>query len=359
MIDYTIIGGGILGLFLAAELKTKFPDKEVIVLEQEPFCGDHTSGRNSGVIHSGIYYPTDSKKHLFCLEGNQVWTEVAKKLNIELNRCGKFIFSTKEQEEELQELYKRSGQNKVPARFVSQHELQQIQEFVFADNAIFVESTAIIDTSSVVKALEYECEKLEAHILRQHKVTQVATINDGFELRAGNETIQTTHLFNCAGLFAIEIRKMLGLKDLENQYVRGTYFKTYQEFFKDSLLYPVPQKNLKGLGVHTTFDQDTLRFGPDTEDIEQVNYQLSDENLAKMKAEIPTVFKGIELEKVTPDYCGIRPKILHNGELHTDFWIQTDSETKIPGYHELCGIESPGLTASPAIARYIVDAIKM
>lgn len=357
MIDFTIIGGGVLGLFLATELKERFPDKEVIVLEQEPFCGDHTSGRNSGVIHSGIYYPTDSKKHLFCLQGNQMWEAIAKKLNVELNRCGKFIFATKEQENELQELHQRALANKVPARFVSPEELAQIQEFVFADNALFVSSTGIVDTSSVVKALEYECEKKEAYILRNHKVTSITKTENGFEVSAGEEKIQTTHLFNCAGLFAIDVRKMLGKTDLENQYVRGTYFKTYQKYFKDSLLYPVPQKNLKGLGVHTTFDQDTLRFGPDTEDIQEVSYQLSTQNLEKMKSEIPKVFKGIELEKVSPDYCGIRPKILHNGKLHTDFWIQTDKETEIPGYHELCGIESPGLTSAPAIAKHLVDTL--
>lgn len=208
-----------------------------------------------------------------------------------------------------------------------------------------------------MKALEYECEKKEAYILRNHKVTNITKTENGFEVTAGEEKIQTTNLFNCAGLFAIDVRKMLGKTDLENQYVRGTYFKTYQKYFKESLLYPVPQKNLKGLGVHTTFDQDTLRFGPDTEDIQEVSYQLSEKNLEKMKAEIPKVFKGIELEKVSPDYCGIRPKILHNGKLHTDFWIQADKETEIPGYHELCGIESPGLTSAPAIAKYLVDTL--
>ena len=115
---------------------------------------------------------------------------------------------------------------------------------------------------------------------------------------------------------------MLGMTDLENQYVRGTYFKTYQKYFKDSLLYPVPQKNLKGTGVHTTFDQDTLRFGPDAEDIEDVSYRLSEQNLEKMKAEIPKVFKGIELEKNSPDYYWDSSKILANGRLHTDFWIK-------------------------------------
>ena len=357
MIDYTILGGGVIGLFLATELKEKFPDKEIIILEQEPFCGDHTSGRNSGVIHSGIYYPTKSKKHLFCLEGNKLWTEVANKLNVELNRCGKFIFATKDQEEQLQKLHQQAKSNDVSTRFVTRDELTKIQEYVFAENAIFVSSTGIIDTSSVIKALEYECEKKEAYILRNHKVTNISVQENGFEVIAGEEKIQTSKVFNCAGLYAIDIRKMLGLKNLENQYVRGTYFKTYQKYFKDSLLYPVPKENLKGLGVHTTFDQDTLRFGPDTEDIQTIDYQLNENNLAKMKAEIPSVFKGIVLKKITPDYCGIRPKILLNGKLYSDFWIQTDQETKIDGYFEFCGIESPGLTSAPAIAKQIVSTL--
>jgi L-2-hydroxyglutarate oxidase LhgO len=357
MIDFTIIGGGVIGLFLATELKEKFPNKEVIILEQEPFCGDHTSGRNSGVIHSGIYYPTNSKKHLFCLEGNKLWADTAKKLNVEINRCGKFIFATKEQEAQLSNFLQQAKNNNVSTRLVTPEELSSIQEFVFAENAIFISSTGIIDTSSVIKALEYECEKKEAYILRNHKVTEITIQQNGFEVIAGEERIQTSMLFNCAGLHAVDIRKKLGLRNLENQYVRGTYFKTYQKYFKDSLLYPIPKANLKGLGVHTTFDQDTLRFGPDTEDISSIDYQLNERNLAKMKAEIPNVFKGIDLQKVTPDYCGIRPKILLDGTLYTDFWIQTDKETKIAGYFEFCGIESPGLTSAPAIAKHIVSTL--
>lgn len=355
MIDFTIIGAGITGLFTALSIKNRFPDKEVVILEQEPFCGDHTSGRNSGVLHSGIYYPTGSLKHKFCLQGNSQWRSLAEYLNIPIINCGKFIFATSSQRTEFSALKQKAHENGVAYREATSDELKEIQDYVYCDQAIYISSTGSLDTSSAIKALEYECAKKEVYILKNNKVGSIRqTPNSGFLLTSTHEEVQTKHLINCAGLESIAIRKMLGLSELEHYYVRGTYFKTYQKYFTKALLYPMPHADLKGLGVHTTFDIDnTLRFGPDTEDIEQIDYQINPMNIQKMRAEIPTVFKQIQLDKLQEDYCGIRPKIKFNGQLYPDFWIKGFGETAIDGYAELCGIESPGLTAAPAIADYI------
>lgn len=359
MIDLTIIGAGINGLLTALAAKQRFPDKEVVVLEQEPFCGDHTSGRNSGVLHSGIYYPTNSLKHQMCMAGNKQWKQIASQLKLPINHCGKFIFAKLDQAQAFASLQDQANRNQVSFRFASAQELKEIQAYVYCDQAIFIPSTGIIDTSSTIKAIEYECEKAGVHLLKKQQAEKIEYEDHLFHIQSTTEEFTTNFLINCAGLEAVNLRQQLGLNELENYYVRGTYFKTYQDYYKKALLYPMPHADLKGLGVHTTFDHaQTLRFGPDTEDIASIDYQINPQNIAQMKQEIPKVFKQLQTERLSEDYCGIRPKILLEGKLYNDFWIKRFGESKIAHYAELCGIESPGLTASPAIAQYLVDSLK-
>ena len=142
--------------------------------------------------------------------------------------------------------------------------------------------------------------------------------------------------------------------------MRGHYVKTNQPYFTESLIYPIPEKNLKGLGVHTTFDIDrNLRFGPDTQDVSEIKYEMPDRLLETFIPAIQKTFKGIDVDKLQPDFSGIRPKILHEGKLHTDFWLGTPQTTGVAGYYEFCGIESPGLTAAPSLAKDFAEKISL
>ena len=141
--------------------------------------------------------------------------------------------------------------------------------------------------------------------------------------------------------------------------MKGYYLKYLGKIDCSSLIYPVPHKDLKGLGIHTSFDSDgSIRFGPNTFEVGQVSYDMENEGIKEeMKKSILKKYKNIDEEKLCLDYAGIRSKIKRNGQYYSDFWIKGPKEIKIPGYFELCGIESPGFTGSPAIAKYL--AIKI
>ena len=181
-----------------------------------------------------------------------------------------------------------------------------------------------------------------------------------FHFRVGEDTISAKKVINCAGLHSVEVRKMLGLNNLEARWVKGRYLKLNKKFYTDSLIYPLPKKDLKGLGVHTSFDFDkVVRFGPDTEDVDAStltpDYSLDNAVIDAMHPAIDKVFKNISLSDLTVDYAGIRSKIVdaQTGNPIPDFII----DSPLPGYLECLGIESPGLTASPAITNRVISLL--
>ncbi len=363
-IDNIIIGGGICGLLLARELQAKYPHEETCILETELYPGEHSSSRNSGVLHAGIYYPTGSLKHQLCVEGNMLWSALSKELEIQINHCGKYVIAASANEmERLEKLYRQAISNKVPGiRKLNADEIKALSAHVHIEDGFLSESTAVIDLSGAIKALEKDLFKKNIPLMLGHQVTEISRSENGFILTAKTKEesfeIRCNKLFNMAGLQAVELRKKLGLNDLELKMVKGNYLKASQNIYKEKLIYPVPEEGLKGLGVHTSFDlEGVVRFGPNTEDISTVDYKTDSKLTQKMYAEIKKIFKGIDPEKLSPDYSGIRPKIIENGELYQDFWIKSPQDLGIEGYFEACGIESPGFTAAPAIAKKIIKLL--
>lgn len=345
-IDVGIIGAGIVGLNIAKNLIDKNHNLTIFLFEKEQYLGEHTSGRNSGVLHAGIYYETRSLKHKLCIEGNIKWRELARKLNIPINICGKFIVAKNGQDEELEKIYTKAKSNNVKnIRYASVDEIKNLQNNLNITNAIFSPDTGIIDVSIALKNLKHYLETKNVHVLFKHEVTEIHkdSQNNGFILNTGGENIWCQKLYNCAGLFGVDLRKKLGLFELENYYVKGNYLKTNQKSMFENLIYPIPEKNLKGLGVHLTLDmQNQMKFGPNTEDIQDINYNINEIVFNDMKVSIGNLFKTINLNQLYVDYSGIRPKIKHNREIYIDFWIKSPH----PNYIEYLGIESPGLTAS-------------
>ena len=356
-VPLVIIGAGINGLCLAKQIGQRWPSLGPIVLEQEDFAGEHTTGRNSGVLHAGIYYPTNSLKHILCLRGNQLWEKLGNELNVPIQRCGKFIIANKTQEEILNQVYEQSRLNNVPnIKYAGPEQLVNLKKYADVSKAIYSASTGIIDVSGTMRALELSLPEYDAHLIKKCKVLNINHVNDKFHLETTQEEITCSYLINAGGLFSIENRLKLNLTDLTNYYVKGNYIKTTHSFFKNSLIYPVPLPQLKGLGIHSLIDTDgILRFGPNTEDVQEIDYNISNDVIEKMLPAIKTQFFNIDEQKISLDYCGIRPKIIKDDKLYSDFWIKGHEEINIENYIELCGIESPGLTAAPAIAEYIVN----
>ena len=353
-IPFTVIGSGIVGVLTALKLRELYPDQDIALLDKAPYPGHHSTTRNSGVLHAGIYYPTGSLKHKLCREGHAEWKRMSASLNIPLELCGKYIIATEQDELAVLESYQqRALANGVPGiRKMTVEERDELSPYTNALDGFFSPETGILDISAGIGILYSEAQKKGIHCLLN---TEVKSVSSGLLVETDSDSFSTDHLINCAGLGAVDIRKHLGLMDIENEFVKGNYLKLNKPYYNKRLIYPVPLKNLTGLGVHTSFHMDKIvRFGPNTEKVQVLDYKNSDENLDLLWTDIRKKFKGIGREDLSLDYSGIRTKITRNGKLYPDFLIQSP----IKGYYECLGIESPGLTAAPAIANFLARLIQ-
>lgn len=354
-VDFVIVGGGIVGLLTAIQIKEKNPSAETIIIEKMPFLGDHSTGRNSGVLHSGIYYQTDSLKHKLCMKGLELWPILCGKFEIPYRNCGKVIFAHDSTElKRLNEISMQADQNDVKFEFLSRKNKEIHSEFINIFEGIFIPSTGIVDISEALLRLSSYFESIGGIIQRKVELISIIRNHSSFTLHTNQYEVETKNLINCAGLWSTFVRELIGLKDLGYKWVKGHYLKTSQNLQYQYLYYPTPPSDLKGLGVHSTIDiTGKVKFGPDTLDVDQIEYSMNDLNVKSMKESINIRFKNIDSEKLSLDYAGIRSKITIDSKIHKDFWIKGPAETGIEGYAEACGIESPGLTSSPAIAKLI------
>lgn len=361
-VEYTIAGGGICGVLTALQLKQDYPNAEVLLIEKEPFMGHHNTTRNSGVLHAGIYYQTASNKHKMCMAGYHEWASLAKQYNIPHLICGKYIIATRTDEiDTLNSTYQNAQKNGVAGlRQMTTADIAEIQEYCRVEDGFFSPLTGILDISTAINNLRDELVRLGGIVLMKTEVTNLKSSGAKIIVDVGTEPFATNYFINCAGAGAVDLRKKLNLNDIENLFVKGNYLKLNKPYYNKKLIYPVPLKNLHGLGVHTSFHMDgQVRFGPNTEVTSEVNYLNSEKNLDLMYPAIREKFKNIEKSDLSIDYAGVRTKIMRNGQLHPDFLIQGPKETHVPGYYEMLGIESPGLTAAPALAKSIIEMIKL
>ncbi len=359
--DGVIVGAGILGMLTGLEITKFFPELDLAILEKEKFVGEHSSSRNSGVLHAGIYYPFNSLKRKFCIEGNRLWYEIGEKIQIDIKKCGKYLIAINEDEIPLlEQLFDQANENHVKnISWVKPHEIDRLKKIINVKKAFFSGETGVIDLGHVIKTAEDLVFKRNIPILKEHEVLNIRKNKKKIIVETKNEVIETKFLVNACGLDSIKIRKKIGLTDLEEYFVKGYYLKYLGDIECSSLIYPIPDKNLKGLGIHTSFDSDgSIRFGPNAFEVKKVDYEMTDELIKnKMIGTISKIYKDIDVKKLHLDYSGIRSKIKCDGKYYGDFWIKGPRDLGIPGYFELCGIESPGFTASPAISKFITQKI--
>lgn len=348
-IPIVIIGGGIIGLSIGHELVSAGLSDSFCILDSSPHLGDHTSGRNSGVLHAGLYYPENSLKKKFCLEGLELWKSLCKKNDLFYKNCGKYVFAEKENEDLFEKLFDNASSNGADVKLSSKAEINTLKEFCHLDFAFYSKNTSIVDPSELISFFKKRLEMADIPILLNHKVDRIDKKSDCFEIEVCNYKIKCEYIINAAGHGAVHLREFLGLNDMSQFFVKGHYLKANKKFYNEALLYPMPEKNLKGLGIHTCIDADgSVKFGPDASDVNEFNYLMQDENIKSMKTSLLKNFK-IDPQHLTPDFCGIRPRIIRNSEVVSDFLI----ESPIKNYIELLGIESPGLTSALSIAKYV------
>ena len=266
--DFLVIGAGIVGISIARELKIRYPYSTITVLEKEASPGLHSSGRNSGVLHSGIYYPSDSLKAKVCSQGAIEMAEFCNQYGLPLERRGKILVAVNEQDEPQMELLaRRAAENKIIAEVIDSQTLKEIEPEASTaiDKALFIPSTAVGDPLAVMRAIISEVEKLGVKINYNSKIVNVNISQQQVQLQNGKK-IGYGHVVNASGLYADSVAHQF---DVGQRYTllpfKGIYWKIdpSAKFNIRHLIYPVPDLRVPFLGVHTTTTTDGITYlGP-------------------------------------------------------------------------------------------------
>jgi len=361
-VNVTIIGAGVVGLAIAVELSKNV--QNVLVIEQHDSFGQETSSRNSEVIHSGIYYPQGSLKTTLCVEGARLLYSMCEEFTIPFKKIGKLIVARNEPEIKiLENLYNNGIRNNVPGlKLIDKNEISAFGTTFRAEAAIFSPNTGIIDSHSLMKHFELLSKDRGATIAYNSRLASIEPHQGSYTLTVDQDdyTFSSRVVINCGGLSADHIASLSGIKTSECgytlNYCKGSYFSYARHYPLPMLIYPVPHQDLAGLGVHATVDLGgRLRFGPDTEYVNTIDYRVDETKRDAFYASASAIFSGLEKEAFVPDMAGVRPKLSGPHDGFKDFIIADESDKGLPGFINLIGIESPGLTSAPAIAKRVAE----
>ncbi len=363
--DITIIGAGVIGLAIAREISEW--NKNVYLLEKHLSFGQETSSRNSEVIHAGIYYTRGSLKSKLCVEGKWMLYDFCKKNDIPYNKCGKLIVATSEEEikviEGILHTALRNGVDDLEV--FEKDQIAEIEPDIFALKALFSPSTGIVDSHSLMKQYETDAVNNGCNISYGSEVTGIEKIGGGYKISLIDSdkmdySFTSRLVVNSAGLTSDKISEMVGITDskLTIQFCKGEYFRLNPPKNKliKHLVYPVPHHNMEGIGIHVTIDMaGGVKLGPDVKylDTNDYDYKLTPSKQKAFYESAKKFLPFLEFDDLSPEMAGIRPKIQKPGEPLRDFYIAEETERGFPGFVNLIGMESPGLTSSIAIAKYV------
>ncbi|MDQ0216026.1 L-2-hydroxyglutarate oxidase [Oikeobacillus pervagus] len=393
MYDFSIIGGGVVGLSTAMAITNRFPNAKVLLLEKESQLAMHQTGHNSGVIHSGIYYKPGSFKARFARQGSQSMIEFCKQYGIEHENCGKVIVATKQEELPLlDQLFQRGLQNQLDVKKISKEELKEIEPHVNGLAAIKVAAAGIVNYRQVSEKFADIIREKGGDIRLNTKVESISELNDGITIESNKGTFRSQFLINCAGLHSDRVTNMAGYKtDVKIIPFRGEYYKLVPEkrYLVKNLIYPVPNPKFPFLGVHyTRMIGGEVEAGPNAvlsfkrEGYKKTDFSLKDftevmrypgfwklaskflgegiEEMhrsfskAKFVASLQELIPEIEAKDLIAAPAGVRAQALRDdGQLVDDFHM-------IPGKSSIhiCNAPSPAATASLEIGKEIVKQIE-
>ncbi len=330
--------------------------REVLVLERHNAFGTETSSRNSEVIHAGIYYPTGSLKARMCVRGKELLYEYCENYRVPCERIGKIIVATSARQFETLRDYQRkakeNGAGELP--WLSQRDVEKLEPAVLCRAAVLSPSTGIIDSHSFMLSLLGD---LEAHNGIISYLTEVSAINtnSGITVRCDGFELAPQVLVNSTGLDAVALSPATGPED-RGYFAKGHYYVLSGMSPFNRLVYPVAEEG--GLGVHVTLDlAHQTRFGPDVVWTDGPDYTFETSNLDRFIDAIRRYYPDLDATRLHTGYTGIRPKLGPADAPTSDFVINGPERTGVSGYVDLLGIESPGLTASLAIAERVVELI--
>lgn len=368
-----VIGAGVVGLAVASSLAARW--RGVFVIERRGSFGRETSSRSSEVVHAGLYYRPGSAKARLCVEGARLLFEHCQRRRIPLVPRGKLVLAaSRAQQEALWALRQNAEANGVEGlELWSEARLWREEPRVMAIEALHSPNTAVIDSHELIRSFAVEAREGGAELAYRHRLIALDRGADGrwqalIEDPAGDRVqLRTELIINAAGLDADLVAAMAGL-DLDvagyrHHHCKGDYFVLAGRASRglERLLYPLPEPDLRGLGVHLTVDvAGQARLGPDTEWVERPRdedaYQVDEAKGAVFLAAGRRLLGDLAAGDLAPERSGVRPKL--GGEAFRDFVIAHEHRRGLGGLVNLVGIESPGLTAAPAIAREVVSLLE-
>lgn len=357
-----VIGAGAIGLAIANELSKQNPD--LVVVEKESSFGMHTSSRNSEVIHAGHYYPPGSLKAKLCVEGNRLLYQYLEVHSIPHKDTGKIIVANDASEIRVLEQYRSwGGQNGCPGiRMLDKNEVKELEPEVTCKKALFIPSTGIFDTHQYMKSLTNSIDDNDAFIVYGMEVVSIRKENGHYQLGFANgEYYQCDYVINSAGLWSDQIATIAGMNiknlGLIQHWCKGEYYKTTKINGIQHLVYPIADPKGIFLGIHLTINlAGEVRFGPNAFYVDSIDYKFQEEYFEEFYKAVNR-YMGIDRANLMPDDTGIRPKLQGPNDGFRDFYIQEETKNGLPGFINLIGMESPGLTASPAIAKYVKNLL--
>jgi len=362
-VECVVIGAGVVGLAVARALA--LAGREVIVLEAAEGIGTQTSSRNSEVIHAGIYYAKGSLKARLCVDGKDLLYEYCAQHGIPHRSIGKIVVAAEDAEVDQLKSYMAKGAANGVAdlRWLTRDELHELEPEVRCVAGFLSPSTGIIDSHALMLALQGDAEEHGTSVVFFSPVNSGEVRSDEIYLRVGGAepmTLASRWVVNSTGLFAQDVaRSIAGVPpgSIPPQYfAKAHYYALSGKSPFDRLVYPVATNAF--LGVHVTLDlAGQARFGPDISWIDGVDYSFDHSREPLFYEAIRHYYPGLQDGRLMPGYTGIRPKISGPSAPAADFVIQGPKDHGVAGLVNLYGIESPGLTASLAIARRVLSLL--
>jgi L-2-hydroxyglutarate oxidase LhgO len=360
-VDAVVIGAGVVGLATARALAQR--GREVLMLEAAERFGSGVSSRNSEVIHAGIYYPRDSLKARLCVAGRDLLYSFCGEHGVAHRRCGKLIVACDDtQLERLAQIRTAAHDNGVELEPLGRAAAVALEPGLRCTAALHSPLTGIVDAHAYMLALLGQAEGRGALLACDSEVTGVALRDDGFVIAVNGApaALHARVVVNSAGLAAPRVARLMegfpGEHIPAAYFAKGSYFTLAGSAPFSRLIYPLPIAG--GLGVHLTLDlAGRARFGPDVEWVGELNYAVDARRAGGFYQAIRAWWPALPDGALAPAYAGIRPKITAPDEPTADFRIDGEAVHGVPGLVQLFGIESPGLTASLAIAGRVAELL--
>ncbi|MEZ8141927.1 L-2-hydroxyglutarate oxidase [Enterovibrio sp. FF113] len=390
--DYLVIGAGIVGLSVAHELQTRYPDAHVVVVDKEDQVASHQTGRNSGVIHAGVYYTPGSMKAKFCTEGNLAIKAFCREHDIPFEECGKLLVATNDIElGRMEALKTRAQENGLEFEVLDAAQLHQKEPNIEGVGAIFVPSTGIVNYRQICEKLGTLIKESGGEVIFNSSVEYIQETEEGVTVVAGTQILHADKVIACGGVMSDRIVRMLGkTPDFQIVPFRGDYFQLPQRHngIISSLIYPIPDPDLPFLGVHLTkmidgsvtvgpnavlslaregYSRFSFSFKDTAEMLQYVGfYNVIRRNFSSAMKELRNgVWKPGYLKEVQK-YCplltkedlltypsGIRAQAVYqNGDMVDDFLFHQTPHTLV-----VCNAPSPAATSCFPIANFIVDKL--